>query len=214
MRFKIYDISMTLSNELLTWPGDPRIRIRKFKEIMNGDKVNLSELLFSTHHGTHVDAPSHFFRKGMGVDSFKLKDLILPCYVKEVRSGEVGTDDIRSIDLKKYKAVIFRTANSRKRLLFKKKFFPGFTALGLGAARELVRHKIRVCGIDYLSIEKYQGSGDVHRTLLKNNVIILEGLDLTRTEQGAYTLLFLPLKIQKGDGAPSRALLLKPNLFS
>jgi len=42
---------------------------------------------------------------------------------------------------------------------------------------------------------------------LEAGVIILEGLDLSAVEPGAYELSVLPLKILGGDGAPARAIL-------
>ena len=60
-------------------------------------------------------------------------------------------------------------------------------------------------GIDYLSIESFDGDGSVHRRLLGAGVVILEGLDLSRVEGGVYELLCLPLRIPGADGAPARA---------
>ena len=62
-------------------------------------------------------------------------------------------------------------------------------------------------GIDYLSIERFSGSGEVHRLLLANGTVILEGLNLDGIEEGEYELICLPLKIVEGDGAPVRAIL-------
>jgi arylformamidase len=66
---------------------------------------------------------------------------------------------------------------------------------------------VRLVGIDYLSIERFGGDGEVHRLLLGNGVVILEGLNLDGIDAGTYELICLPLKIKGGDGAPARALL-------
>jgi arylformamidase len=46
-------------------------------------------------------------------------------------------------------------------------------------------------------------------TLLSNNVVIVEGLNLSGVPDGDYELICLPLKIAdgSGDGAPARAVL-------
>jgi arylformamidase len=49
----------------------------------------------------------------------------------------------------------------------------------------------------------------VHKILLAAEIILLEGLNLSDVEQGAYQLICLPVKIQEVDGAPCRALLVK-----
>jgi arylformamidase len=44
---------------------------------------------------------------------------------------------------------------------------------------------------------------------LKNNVLIVEGLNLENVKQGEYTLFALPLKIYGVEAAPVRAFLIK-----
>ena len=49
---------------------------------------------------------------------------------------------------------------------------------------------------------------DVHRELLKSNIVILEGLVLQDVPEGNYYLISLPLKMAGMDGSPCRAVLL------
>lgn len=213
MRYTIHDISVPLFNGMLTWPSDPKLRIRRVKEIGTGSKANLSEIGMSAHAGTHMDAPLHFLRKGRGIDEIPVEKFMVSCFVKEVKGSSILKEDVKVVDYKKYRAVLFKTKNSRQRLLYRKTFYPSFVHLSLEAAEVLVKKGIEIVGIDYLSIEKYQGDGSVHRTLLKNNVVIIETLDLTKVKEGGYTLIIAPLKIKKGDGAPSRALLIEPKIL-
>jgi arylformamidase len=46
-----------------------------------------------------------------------------------------------------------------------------------------------------------------HHALLSAGVVIVEGLDLSETEQGEYDLVCLPLRLVGADGAPARVLL-------
>jgi len=48
---------------------------------------------------------------------------------------------------------------------------------------------------------------ETHKVLLANQVLILEGLDLSQVAPGSYELLCLPLKLDVPDGAPARAVL-------
>ncbi|MFN2196477.1 MAG: cyclase family protein, partial [Anaerolineales bacterium] len=73
---RTYDISLTISTELPTWPGDPSIEIEQIQKIDKGDSANVSTISMSVHTGTHVDAPLHFLRDGMPVDQLILKTLI------------------------------------------------------------------------------------------------------------------------------------------
>ena len=53
----------------------------------------------------------------------------------------------------------------------------------------------------------------VHRTLLGNDMIIIEGLDLHLIRPGEYELICLPLRLDEGahDGAPARVILRTPD---
>ena len=63
--------------------------------------------------------------------------------------------------------------------------------------------------MDYLSVESFHAEFEhpVHKKLLGNNVVVLEGLNLSAIKPGEYELLCLPLKIKHGDGTPMRAAL-------
>ena len=76
------------------------------------------------------------------------------------------------------------------------------------AAEYLVKSGIKLIGIDYLSIEAYGVSEHkVHHHLLKHQMAILEGLNLSKVDAGEYELICLPLKLVDCDGAPVRAIL-------
>jgi arylformamidase len=69
---------------------------------------------------------------------------------------------------------------------------------------------VKLVGTDYLSIEKFHsGHHRTHLTLLSNNVVIVEGLNLSEVPVGDYELICLPLRIAEGagDGAPARVVL-------
>ena len=63
-------------------------------------------------------------------------------------------------------------------------------------------------GIDYLSVEQFKKAGaPAHRALLGSGVVIIEGLNLSDAEAGAYEMYCLPLRIKDADGAPARVVL-------
>jgi arylformamidase len=208
----IYDISVPLSAELPTYPGDPGIRIQDWSKLANGDSANVSALSFGAHTGTHVDAPAHFIEGTKKVESLDLEILIGEAEVVHV------PEEIRVIDEE------FVTANcaaGTTRILFKTRasaFWAGnltdfrtdFTSVDLGAAQALIERGVKLVGIDYLSVEKFGSKNhEVHHALLSHEVIILEGLSLDGVPAGKYELICLPLRLRShlGDGAPARAVL-------
>ena len=103
---------------------------------------------------------------------------------------------------------MFKTNNST--LWKKHEVQSNFTSLSLYAAEWLINNNIQLVGIDYLSVDTFTTSSfPIHQKLLKNNVIILEGLDLSRIPQGIYTLICFPLNIISGEGSPARAILIE-----
>ena len=78
------------------------------------------------------------------------------------------------------------------------------------AARWLVEHGVRLVGTDSLSVGTFGPQNrETHLTLLGNDVLVIELLDLSRIDAGPYELVCLPLKLAIGDGAPARVLLVR-----
>jgi len=68
-------------------------------------------------------------------------------------------------------------------------------------------------GIDYLSVEGFESVGNAtHHILLKNQVVIIEGLNLSAVSAGEYELIALPLKLKGADGSPARVILREETL--
>ncbi|HTP65715.1 MAG TPA: cyclase family protein [Geobacteraceae bacterium] len=203
---KIYDISVSLCAELPFFPGDPRVVIEPVTTLSDGDSANASRISMSTHSGTHLDPPRHFDDCGLTVDALPLSLLVGRALVFHISGTRaIGPAELARLPLAGEERLLLRTDNSR--LWGERAFVEDFTHITPQGARFLVEKGVKLVGIDYLSVEKADGNGDVHRILLENGVVILEGLDLSAVEAGIYELICLPLKIRGGDGAPARALL-------
>src|SRR5512144_1749063 len=86
-------------------------------------------------------------------------------------------------------------------------FVEDFVYLSPPAARHLAERRVRLVGVDYLSVGSSRADGhETHDVLLGAGIWLIEGLDLRRVRPGRVQLLCLPLKILGGDGAPARAL--------
>src|SRR5437016_3193693 len=83
----IYDISLTISPSMPTWPGDPAVELTQVSSIEQGANANVSQLNFGVHTGTHVDAPHHFLDDRRTVESLPLDVLTGPCYVLRLDDG-------------------------------------------------------------------------------------------------------------------------------
>jgi arylformamidase len=192
---QIIDVSVPVRPGMITYPGDPEVRLERVSSIAAGDVVNLSRLDLGVHSGTHVDAPLHFLDGGASVETLPLDVLVGPCVVVEgLDPAAVPAGAER---------VLFKTPNGR--LWERDEFSEDFVALDAEAARALVAAGVRLVGIDYLSI----GDEEAHRILLGAGIVAVEGLDLREAEPGDYRLVCAPLKLVGAEGAPARVLLLR-----
>lgn len=207
---KFYDCSVTVSGELPVWPGDPGISMKLSSSLDRGDSANVTQLECGVHTGTHIDAPSHFEPKGASVDEIPLEILIGPCRVFDtthVPDG-ISLDIVKGLDLESVTRALFKTTNSNYWRRAEKQFQEKFVHLTAEAARYLVERGLKLVGIDYLSIERFQSPDHAtHHVLLRNNVAIIEGLNLSQVPAGDYELMALPLKLKGADGAPTRVVL-------
>ncbi|MBI4668660.1 MAG: cyclase family protein [Elusimicrobia bacterium] len=207
------DITARLAPGMPAYNRDPLFRFRWVRRIGGKHRCNLSTIVMASHCGTHIDAPLHFFKNKRSVDEIPVEQMIGSCRVVDVLNPKI----ILPADLPEAKAperLIFKTTNTARSLMRRKQFVKDFAALSAETALELVRRRVKLVGIDYLSIEPF-GSIEpaVHRTLLEAGVVILEGLDLTGVQAGDYELVCLPLKVPGAEGAPARAVLREISLL-
>lgn len=200
------DISLSLRMGMVNWPGDPPFEIQRVHDMGKGDTANLSRIIMGTHSGTHIDAPSHFIPNGKGVDLMPLEVATGPARIIEIYDGQsIKPDELRNHEIRKGERILFKTRNS-SHPLDTDNFREDFVFISEEAAGYLAERKLRLVGVDCLSVGRFKGGGRTHRALLEAGVWIIEGLDLSRVPPGKYDLICLPLRIVDGDGAPCRAI--------
>ena len=202
---KLFDITIPIREGMVTWEGDPEVRLERERALEAGELCNISRLDFGVHTGTHVDAPIHFIDGAGGADALPLEALI----------GSADVVDATQADVLDRAALAgLAIPAGSERLLFKtpsaslwerEEFVPDFVELTGDGAEYLIARRVKLVGIDYLSV----GDEGAHRALLGAGVVALEGLDLREIEPGNYRLVCLPLKIAGSDGAPARAILIR-----
>jgi arylformamidase len=176
----IYDISKTIHEGMEVYEGDPEVKVEEVFTVQK-DRFSLRRLELSTHTGTHLDAPSHFFEKGKNIDEISLDLFFGDALVVESFDDEVPLGTVRLLGKNGY--------------LTEKR------------AREFLGNGLKLIGTVNQSIE-LDSSELVHEILLGNGIIILENLVLQEIKTGNYTLAAFPLKISGADGSPVRAVLM------
>jgi arylformamidase len=193
------------------YPGDPSPSFENYSTLeKNG--VNLTKITMGSHTGTHLDAPRHFIRDGIGIDRIPPQKLIGEAYVADLSMKPIGS----GITLKDLQGkleekiveddiVVVYTGCSEH--WGDKSIERGSTYLTGEVADYLVSKTVRAVGIDCLSVEQFKAPEPVvHKTLLGNGIFIIESLsNAVRQFVGKRILIIcMPIKLQDGDGAPSR----------
>ncbi|MEJ2758225.1 MAG: cyclase family protein [Anaerolineales bacterium] len=207
---RTYDITLTISPELVVWPDDPSVELTTLSAMSDGAVANVSHIKMGVHTGTHVDAPYHFIDGGKTVEEIDIDLLTGRAYVLHL-PDEVDLITKKLIENSsippRTKRVLFKTRNSKHWVTDHKKFDEKFVGLDAEAAALLIQRGVKLIGVDYLSVAPYDDPVPTHTVLLEAGIIIVEGLNLSEVQQGRYTLYCLPLKIGGVDGAPARAIL-------
>jgi arylformamidase len=202
------DISVPLKSGMVHWPDNLPVKIERMLDMDHGGICNVSTLSMGSHTGTHMDAPVHFIRDGLGLDVMPLDATIGTARVIEIHDEEsIKPAELKPHRIRRGERILFKTRNSA-RSWQTDEFDEDFVYISQEAARGLAELGVRTVGVDYLSVGGFRRDGvETHRALLGAGIWIIEGLNLSRVKPGTYELLCLPLKVLGGDGAPARAIL-------
>lgn len=178
---EVIDITRELMSAHV-YPGDPEPKLERVLNIADGKMCNLTQLSMSTHNGTHIDAPLHFIDGAGDVCTVAPELFFGECVVVA------------------YDNVAMGIPQGCERLLVK-----GDKELTEEQTQAIVSAGVKLVGVEAQSV----GSPEVHKLLLGNNIIPVEGLALDAADEGEYTLVCAPMKIAGAEGSPCRALLIK-----
>lgn len=193
---KIYDISQEVFGcEVYT--GDPKPEKTVLSSMDEGAVYNLTAFSMCAHNGTHIDAPYHFLPSGKTVDEIPLYKTVGWAYVAE-HNGEIDAHSATALIEKA------RSANpeSAKRLLIK-----GNVTVTAESAQVFVNEGVYLVGNESQTVGPADAPAEVHRILLGQEVVLLEGIRLAEVPEGVYLLSAAPLNLANSDGAPCRAVL-------
>lgn len=209
------DLTLTISKSIPNFPGSPKPHFIPWTSIKE-DGYNLELLFFSSHTGTHIDAPYHFDKNGakihqISVNRFFGKAILIKIVKK--KNQTITKNDIVSFEKKNGKilensSIVFFTDWQRN--IKKDFYFSNNPGLSKSAAHYLSSKKINLVGIDSPSIDLGKDqSFSAHKILSKNNILIVENLsNLNKIKTKIFDFVILPLKIKDATGSPVRAIAL------
>lgn len=204
---KIYDISMEISKDMMVYKNkeEKKPQLTTTRDFTTGTAYE-STITMDMHTGTHMDAPLHMIEGGETIERQDLRKVITACKVLDLTEVEkkISKEDLENQDIEEGDFILLKTKNS-----FEEAFNYEFVYLDREGAQYLKDKKVVGVGIDALGIERDQPDRGTHLTLMKNEIIIIEGLRLKDIKMGRYTLVAAPLKIKGAEASPIRALLIE-----
>jgi arylformamidase len=200
----IYDITPPITPRLQVWPGDTPPAREVLLDMKRGDNITLSTLHATVHLGAHADAPSHYGADAPAIDARSLDYYLGPCQVVRVRVGRGERIAPRMVLAVSAPRVLLATGTYPD----PERFNTDFAALSPELVEALHGQGVRLVGIDTPSVDLFDSKDlPAHRTFLRLDMAILEGLALADVPEGLYELIALPLKLAGFDASPVRAVL-------
>lgn len=208
--FLSYEMAETLSN----YGGTTGIEINWLRRMDKGDSSNNSALKLSSHTGTHIDYPLHFYKEGKTGSEYSANNFIFTSVgILDISKADVDSYLIANRDLKNelpssIEFLIIKTGfcNRRSESVYWEHNW--------GFAPETANYlkakfpKLKAIGFDLISLSSYQQreTGRIaHKEFLeKNDILIIEDMDLQNVfeETRIKTLIVSPLRFKGADGAP------------
>lgn len=163
---RIVDLSRPIKTLMPVFPTIPKTFVGVYRNHSQslrpgGISSQTSLIVMSDHAGTHVDAPVHFSPNGKTIEQMPLDLMIGEAALLDFSSKESGdsvtADDVeeklRRADIgpETIKAVLFKTGAAEH--FGTEKYFKHYLEIHHGAVRWMVKHGIRLWGVDAITID-------------------------------------------------------------
>lgn len=207
----LIDLSHPLEHGQPSFPGDPQLSIVAYDRVESLG-FNITQISMSTHQGTHLDVPFHFFDDGKTIDEIELDRFYGPARLVDFAPGSVlAPNTPLTVEMFASRAeafqpgakVIYRTGWDR--MLGQPGFFSEIPSLTIEAARWIASRKISLLGMD--TPTPSADCLECHHILLGKGteIIVVEGLANLDLLPPTFTFVGFPLNIKGREGSPIRA---------
>lgn len=203
------DLSLCLYSGAPTFAMDPKFNITRHCTLENLG-YNLCRVTTSTHQGTHLDVPKHFFHEGLTVDAVPVERFVVKAFKVDLRYKK-PKEPILPEDLAPYADKIIKGASmiletGWDQVFPDESYFSDFPYISVELAEYLSEKQINLLGLD-IPTPNPDDWKLVHQKLLSQSIIIVESLtNLGAISKDEFMFIGLPLKLMDADGSPIRAI--------
>ncbi len=191
----LIDITQEINENTFIYPNDPKTKIEELYNFKNDD-FRLTKLEIGLHTSTHIDYPSHFLKEGKTSSDFDDINYFI---------GKVLIVDLHNFpkDLNTEIDSIFIKTNNKQNT-----FLKTYNSINEQNLNFLIKNKVKFIGTDFYTIEPYNSPDfKFHKSLLKNNILIIENLNLSNANNGIYNYFIFPMKIDNVEASICRAVI-------
>lgn len=192
----------------------PSVRVEALRSLARSDTANVISVTMTTHSGTHIDAPYHFFSNGRRIAQYPAGFWVFSrpaiCRVKLFPGQLLTPEQITVRPDTGCDIILFQSGWSNRRM--DASYVTENPGVHPDTAEYLRRRfrRLRAVGIDWLSVSsiKNRESGrKVHRVFLRQGggghpLLIIEDMNLSCRLSGLEEVIVAPLLIEGADGAP------------
>lgn len=208
----LHDLSQRFSPDMTVPPGLPEPRFEPLRRVPE-HRSNVTEYSFSSHLGTHMDAPFHYFVERAHLDEIELDRFRGAGFVVPIERQAL--EEVTVQDLAPYREQLRDTPFALLSSGWAKHYgtaeYFNHPFLSEEAAQELVDLGVSCVILDVMTpdaaipVRPENHDGPVHRILLGNDVLIVENAaSMAGLEGRRVDVLAFPVAIRASDGAPVR----------
>ena len=211
----LVDLSVSITEGMAKIPFLPDVKIEVLRAHADGHPLEIRNLSIATHIGTHMDAPAHAFPGAKTIDQIALDALcgpgvIIPVNAKPAEAIALADVEAAGIPIHDGDIVFLDTGFARYAASGDDTYLMN-PYLGQDLADMLVAKHVKVLGLDCVTVDmpvSVRPPGfayPIHRTLLGNDVLIIENLgDLSAVHGRVDQIWAFPLKIAGSDAGHVR----------
>ncbi|MFH1254537.1 MAG: cyclase family protein [bacterium] len=204
---KIIDLTHKLTKSIPVHHFDEPASIEKIRNLAD-HKYNDWRLSSGMHVGTHIDGPGHLTESKILLSDIPVNRFVGKGYLIDARNKLIDEYLLKDLPAEDNLIVLILTGADKTfdtKTFATDNYFNNHPIISANFANELVKHKIKMIGIDFFSPDKYPF--ETHKIFFENNILIIENLANLESlvEITKFTVVALPLKTET-DSALARVI--------
>lgn len=198
---KIIDLTHTFTKSMPVHNFDEPASIKKIRNL-NDNKYNDWLMSSGMHVGTHIDGPGHLTNSQLLISNIAIDRFVGEGYLIDARNKVIDISLLKDMPEEKNLIVLILTGFDKK--FGTEEYFNSHPIISADFAKELVKRKIKMIGIDFFSPDMYPF--EVHKIFFEHNILIIENLtNLESLLKTKFTVIALPIKTET-DSALARVI--------